>query len=151
MRLINKDDIEIVDAFIHMYGDVLGKIAPHYMGDIEFRRLQQSDNDYHDMMGRVGNVVYYSEEEVGKIGLSDTETLAALAHEVGHIVYNTRGWQQDSEERADMFAAELGLGTQMIAALEKIVSSHRFGKLTSLLVRRIHFLQNLEREAELRV
>ncbi len=103
------------------------------------------ENEYHDIMGRVSNVIYYSEEEVGRIGLSDTEVLAALAHEIGHIVYNTRGWQRDQEERADSFAAELGLGTQMIAAIEKIISSRRYHNLTSLLVRRIHFLQNMVR------
>lgn len=145
MRFINKDDIEIVDAFVHMFGDEIERLAPHYNGDIEFRLLRKSENEYHDLMGRVGNVIYYSEEEVGAIGLTDTEVLAALAHEVGHIVYNTRGWQQDKEERADMLATELGLGTQMIAALEKIIDSRRYHMLTSMLVGRIHFIQNMLR------
>ena len=145
MRLINKDNIEIVDVFIRLYGELIEDIAPHYKGDIVFKNLPADENEYHDIMGRVGNVIYHSEVEVGKSGLSDTEVLAALAHEIGHIVYNTRGWQQDQEERADSFAAELGLGAQMISAIEKIISSRRYHKLTSLLVGRIHFLQNMIR------
>lgn len=145
MRLINRDNIEIVDVFIRLYGELLEELAPHYKGDIIFRDLSDADNEYNDIMGRVGNVIYHSEKEVGHIGLSDTEVLAALAHEIGHIVYNTRGWQRDQEERADSFAAELGLGNQMISAIEKIISSHRYHNLTSLLVGRIHFLQNMIR------
>lgn len=145
MRLINKDNIDIVDFFIRIFKDRLEELAPHYTGDITFALLPDEENDYRDMMGRVGSIIYYSPQEVRKIGLSDTEMLAALAHEVGHIVYNTRGWQPDQEQRADSFAADLGLGTQMISAIEKIIESRRFNKLTSLLIGRIHFLQNMMR------
>ncbi len=96
-------------------------------------------------MGRIGRTVYISDEEVGMIGLTDPEIFAALAHEVGHIVYHTHDWQPDCEQRADMLAAYLGLGSQMIAAIEKILDSRRFSKLTSLLIGRIHFLQNMMR------
>lgn len=145
MRLINRDNIEIVDVFIRLFSDALRETVTHYDNDIVFKRLPDEENDYRDIMGRVGNTVYFSEKEVGRIGLSDSEVLAALAHEIGHIVYNTRGWQQDSEQRADMLAAELGLGTQMISAIEKILESRRYEKLTSLLIGRIHFLQNMMR------
>lgn len=145
MQLRNRDNIEIVDSFIRLFGGLLEDLASHYDGAIEFRRLLPEENDFQDLMGRVGNTVFFSPEEVGKIGLTDVEILAALAHEVGHIVYNTRGWDPDCEERADTLAAELGLGSQMISALEKIIDSRRYRKLTSLLIGRIHFLQNMMR------
>lgn len=145
MRLINKDDIEIVDAFIRIFGDKVSELAPHYQRDIEFKRLRKSDNHYGDVMGRLGNVVYISPEEVGRLGLSDTEMLATIAHEIGHIVYSTCNWQPDCEERADSFAADLGLGTQMISAIEKILDSKRYEKLTRMLIGRIHYLQNMMR------
>lgn len=147
MRLINKDNIEIVDSFIRMYGDTVKQSAPHFDRDIEFRLLKEKDNDYRDIMGRLGRVVYYSPEEVGNIGLSTPEILASLAHEVGHIVYGTCGWQPDCEQRADSFAAELGLGAQMISAIGKLLDSRRYPRLTRSLVDRIHFLQNMERSA----
>lgn len=145
MRLINRDNIEIVESFIRLYGEAIEQMASHYTEPIEFKVLTREENDYGDIMGRIGTTIYISEEEVGKIGLSDPEIFAALAHEVGHIVYHTRSWQPDCEQRADMLAADLGLGSQMISAIEKILESRRFTKLTSLLVGRIHFLQNMMR------
>lgn len=145
MHLRNRDNIEIVDAFIRLFGGLLEEIASHYTGVIEFRLLKDEDNEYHDIMGRVGNTIYFSPSEVDGIGLTDVEILASLAHEVGHIVYNTCSWEPDCEQRADMLAAELGLGAQMISALEKILDSRRFHRLTSMLIGRIHFLQNMMR------
>ncbi|MDE6143261.1 MAG: hypothetical protein K2F94_04215 [Muribaculaceae bacterium] len=142
MHFKNCDNIDIVDSFIRIFGGMLADIAPHYDGVIEFRLLTDRDNDCQDIMGRIGNVVYFSEEEVSRIGLSDVEILASLAHEVGHIVYNTRNWDIDCEHRADMLAAEIGLGSQMISAIDKILKSRRYNKLTSKLIGRIHFLQN---------
>lgn len=145
MQLRNRDNIEIVDSFIRLFGGLLDEIAPHYQGAIEFRILKDSENEYHDIMGRIGNTIYLSPLEIERIALTDVEILAALAHEVGHVVYNTKGWEPDCEQRADTLAAELGLGTQMISAIEKIIDSRRFHKLTSMLVDRIHFLQNMMR------
>lgn len=145
MKFINKGNIEIVDVFIHMYGKLISDVAPHYAGDIEFKILTAEENGFGDIMGRVGNTVFYSPDEVSRIGLTPTETLAVLAHEIGHIVYSTSGWQPDCEQRADTFAAELGLGNQMIGAIEKIIDSRRFRSLSSALVGRIHYLQNLAR------
>lgn len=142
MQLKNTDNLPIVDSFIRLFGEAANGAAPHFDKEIEFRKLSKEENDYSDIMGRVGRTVYISMEEAGKIGLTDSELLASIAHEVGHIVYNTRSWQIDCEERADAYAAELGLGRQMISTIEKIADSRRYPRLTSHLVRRIHFLQN---------
>lgn len=145
MELINTEKIPVVESFVRLYGETINEIASHYDKPIYFRSLSHDENEYGDIMGRVGRTIYISEEEVGWIGLSVPEIFAALAHEVGHIVYNTHGWQSDCEQRADMLAAYLGLGRQMISAIEKILDSRRFSGLTSLLVARIHFLQNIMR------
>lgn len=144
MKLINEDKLAIVATFIRLYGDALEKIADHYGKAIVFKRLGKTDNQYGDLMARIGNTIYISEEEVGKLGLSDPEILASLAHEVGHVVYSTRGWDPDCEQRADSVASDFGLGTQMISAIEKFIESRRYPGLTSMLVARIHFLQNIE-------
>lgn len=142
MQLINIDNLPIVDSFIRLYGEQVEKFGSHYKRDIEFHILRKDQNEFSDIMGRISNRIYLSPEEVGRIGLSDPEILASLAHEIGHIIYNTHSWEFDCEQRADSLAAELGLGSQMICAIEKILESHRFPRLTSMLVGRIHFLQN---------
>lgn len=145
MQLINRQNIEIVDVFIRLFGELVSSLAPHFTEPIEFKILKDEENQYHDIMARVGRTIYLSPSEIGSVGLSDTEVLAAIAHEIGHIVYHTHAWQPDCEQRADMWAAQLGLGSQMIAAIEKFIESRRYRTLTSLLVERIHFLQNMLR------
>lgn len=145
MYFINRENIEIVDVFIRLFGEPAAEQASHYTGPIIFKTLPTSGNKYKDIMVSVGNTIYISVEESGKIGLSDTEMLAAIAHEIGHVVYGAHSWLPDCEQRADMMAAKLGLGNQMIAAIEKIIDSRRYRQVTSLLVGRIHFLQNMMR------
>lgn len=145
MQLINRQNIEIVDVFIRLFGEPVSRLASHSTAPIEFKILKDEENRYHDIMARVGRTIYLSPTEIGAIGLSDTEVLAAIAHEIGHIVYQTHAWQPDCEQRADMWAAQLGLGDQMIATIEKFIESRRYRDLTSLLVERIHFLQNMLR------
>ncbi len=145
MQFINRQNIEIVDIFVRMFGVPVASIASHYTTPIEFKRLPKEDNRYNDIMVSIGNTIYISIEESGQIGLSDTEMLAAIAHEIGHVVYGAHSWLPDCEQRADMLPAKLGLGSQMIAAIEKILDSRRYQQLTSSLVGRIHFLQNMMR------
>ena len=145
MHFINRQDIEIVDVFVRLFGEPVAEEATHYNMPIIFKRLDRDDNRYNDIMVSMGNTIYISMEEIGSIGLSDTETLAASAHEIGHIVYGAHGWWPDCEQRADMLAAKIGLGNQMISAIEKFIDSRRYRPLTSELVGRIHFLQNMMR------
>lgn len=145
MQLINRDNIAIVDSFIRLYGEVVTELAPHFTHPIEFRLLDDSENEYRDIMARIGHSIDISPKEAGAIGLTEGEMLAAIAHEIGHIVYGTRSWMPDCEQRADAWSAQLGLGDQMISAIGKILDSRRYRRLTSLLVERIHFLQNLLR------
>lgn len=95
IRFGNPDGLEIVESFIRLYGRAVSSVAPHFEGVIVFRKLSRQDNQYDDIMGRIGKTIYISEEEVGKLGLSYPEFLAAIAHEVGHVVYSTRGWDMD--------------------------------------------------------
>lgn len=145
MQFINRQNIEIVDIFVRMFGELVSSTASHFTSPIEFKKLPEEENRYHDIMVSVGSTIYISIEESGQIGLSDTEMLAVIAHEIGHVVYGAHSWLPDCEQRADMMAAKLGLGSQMIAAIEKILDSRRYQKLTSSLIGRIHFLQNMMR------
>ena len=134
--------------FIRMYGDVLSCMFAD-RGDfvVAVRPLPDADNEYRDMVARLGNTIYISERECGLAGFSDTDLMAALAHEIGHIVYGSLPFGLDAEMRADTLAFELGLGTQMKSAIDKIIATRRYRHLTSQLVRRLQMLTALERSA----
>ncbi|MCM1319546.1 MAG: hypothetical protein NC217_04120 [Muribaculaceae bacterium] len=149
IKFENRYNLPAVDAFLRLYGELIeAKFAelqhpiprPHI---IEFLPLPDDENEYNDVVVRVSNRIYISEQQVGLMGFTEPELFAALCHELGHILYHTHPWAYDSEERADTLAAELGLGNQMISVIEKIIASRRFRNLTAALVHRIHFLQHL--------
>lgn len=141
IRFYNCDNISIVDNFINLFENSINRLFPERDIDICIHSLPDSENTYGDIMARINRDIYISEKECGRIGLSDTEILAAISHEVGHILYKAYSHLPDSEQRADTLAAELGLGSQMISVIEKIIDSRRFPMLTSLLVQRIQYLK----------
>ncbi|MDE5551637.1 MAG: hypothetical protein K2I91_00405, partial [Muribaculaceae bacterium] len=140
MKLFNPDKLPIVESFIRCYDEPLQRLFPDDKIKIIFRSLPDEDNDYRDIVVRLNKTVYLSTPEINKLGLTPPEIFAAIAHELGHILYHTHPWAYDAEERADSLAAELGLGRQMITVIEKIIASRRFRHITSALVRRIQYL-----------
>lgn len=150
-KFTNKYSIPEVDSFLRLYGDALVRRFDELraLADdktelpevIEFVPLKDEENEYDDVVVKLENRIYISKRMVGEMGFTYPELFAVLAHELGHILYRTHPWGFDAEERADSMAAELGLGDQMIAVIEKIIASRKFRNVTSALVRRIHFLQ----------
>lgn len=147
----NSYKLPVVESFLRLYEDALVQkfdemrelatdVKP-LPDTIEFLPLDDAENEYDDVVVRLGNKIYISEKMTGQMGFSYPELFAVLAHELGHILYRTHPWGFDAEERADSLAAELGLATQMISVIEKIIASRRFHQITSALVRRIQFLQ----------
>ncbi len=143
MQLINKSSLFQVEAYIRLFGDIILEKGKDYSDNIVLLDLPDCDNEYGDSIVRLGNKIYISESEIGKLGLSEIELFAAISHELGHILYHTTPWGNDSESRADTFAAELGLCRQMISVIEKIIASRRYRNMTTMLVQRIQFLQHL--------
>lgn len=143
MKIENPHKIPIVDSFLRLYGKTISRKFENEIFNVEIFPLPDSDNDYSDIMVRLGKKIFISQTQIGKLGLTPPEIYAALAHELGHILYRTHPWAADAENRADSLAAELGLGPQMIRVIEKIILSRRYPHITSLLVRRIQFLQHL--------
>lgn len=143
MKLLNKYELPIVDAFIRLYGEAIAERFGSESYDVEFLPLADEENEYGDLLVRLGKRIYISERQTGRLGLSEPELFAAIAHELGHIFYRTHPWAYDAENRADSMAAELGLGRQMISVIEKIIASRRYRNITRLLVQRIQFLQHL--------
>lgn len=150
-KFTNKYKLPEVDSFLRLYGNALTAkfIEMRELSDnendlpgvIEFVPLSDEENQYDDVVVKLGNRIYISKRMVGEMGFSYPELFAVLAHELGHILYRTNPWGFDAEERADSLSAELGLGHQMISVIEKIIASRKFRNVTSALVRRIQFLQ----------
>lgn len=140
MNIYNPHKIEIVDSFIRLFQIPLNEKFPESNTDITLLPLPDGENEYDDIVVRLGNKIFLSEKQIGLLGLTQPEIYAAIAHELGHILYHTNPWVADSESRADTLAAELGLRDQMIAVIEKIILSRRYRHITSLLVQRINFL-----------
>lgn len=143
MKLSNPEKLPIVDAFLRYYEDVLKLHFPDDNMEIIFHSLPDEENEYRDIVVRLNKSIYLSTSEINNLGLTPPEIFAAIAHELGHILYHTHPWAYDAEERADSLAAELGLGQQMITVIEKIINSRRFRHITSALVRRIQYLTHL--------
>lgn len=143
MKLYNPFDLPVVASFIRLFGDTITEKFEDNNTVITFLPLSDDENEYDDIIVRLGDKIYLSEKEIGRLGLSDPEIFAALAHELGHILYHTHPWGFDAESRADTLAAELGLRDQMISVIDKIITSKRFRNVTSSLVQRIQFLKHL--------
>lgn len=143
MKLYNPFDLPVVASFIRLFGETITKKFEDNNTVITFLPLSDDENEYDDIIVRLGDKIYLSEKEIGRLGLSDPEIFASLAHELGHILYHTHPWGFDAESRADTLAAELGLRDQMISVIDKIITSRRFRNVTSSLVQRIQFLKHL--------
>ena len=146
MKFENPYQIPVVKSFLRLYSGTIDEIARDRDHRIVFLPLPDHENRYNDIIVRYRDAIYISETEINKLGLSAPEIFAALAHEIGHIVYGMLPFGTDAEMRADEFAAEVGLASQMIAVIEKIIMSRRFSDITSSLVQRIQFLHHLEQE-----
>lgn len=145
MELSNPHNISCVERFINLYGETLHARFPDESSVI-FRRLDDADNTFGDALARLGRTIYISERVCRELCFTPNEVLAAIAHEIGHIAYRTDPFGFDPEQRADSLTYDIGLGQQMIGVIEKLLLSRRYRQLTSSLVGRIHFLQNLEAE-----
>ncbi|MDE6682355.1 MAG: ImmA/IrrE family metallo-endopeptidase [Muribaculaceae bacterium] len=145
MKLENPYNLPIVDAFIRLYGELIADKCAWKDRTVRFLPLPDYDNKFRDIIVRYRDAIYISSSEIGQLGLTRPEIFASLAHELGHIVYGMQPFGIDAETRADGFAAELGLASQMISVIEKIIQSRRFRGITSQLVQRIQFLQHLEK------
>lgn len=145
MKFENPYNLPVVETFIRLYGELISDKCAWKDKTIRFLPLPDHENTFHDIIVRYRDAIYLSSSEIGKLGLTEPEIFAALAHELGHIVYGMQPFGIDAETRADGFAAEMGLASQMISVIEKIILSRRFRSIISQLVQRIQFLQHLEK------
>lgn len=81
--------------------------------------------------------IIYNETLIRQLGLTESEQFAAIAHEIGHILHffleNKQYYsgQQGEEIYADMIACQIGLGEEMLSAIEKLEQSGIYLNLAS--------------------
>lgn len=143
----NPQEIPVVSSFLRLYGDSIKSKLSYDNREVTFHYLPDRDNDFKDPIARLGNDIFLSITEIGKMGFSYPEQFAAIAHEIGHVAYGTLPFGSDAETRADSFAAEIGLGSQMINVIERIIMSRKYRDITSGLVQRIYYLEHLIKPA----
>ena len=76
--------------------------------------------------------IIHNESLIRQLGLTELEQFAAIAHEIGHILYffleNKRDYPglQGKEIYADKIACEIGLAAEMLSTIEKLERSGIF-------------------------
>lgn len=91
--------------------------------------------------------IIFNQAAIDNLELTEEEQYAAIAHEIGHIIYRffdkkeqfPKG--QGEEIFADSIAAEIGLAEELLSLLEKMVSSGLFQDSVSRFGMRIKYLQ----------
>lgn len=82
------------------------------------------ENENHlDAFSISGNILYYDEFLCRKFNLTDDDCIACIAHEIGHLIDSTQRTENNGEERefnADKYVYQLGLGHNLISALNKM-------------------------------
>lgn len=92
--------------------------------DIVFTYLEVSDSK--DPFAINPNIVFFNREIWNKIGFTDEELEAMLAHEIGHAVdtlTRTKDNQQERENNADGYVVDHNLGGYLCSALLKCITS----------------------------
>ena len=141
MIFSNRQNIEVVSNFINSYS-ALFNAATNEDITIIFRTFQGSNSSNDPMICYV-NIIEYSEEMCNKLGLSEIEIFAMIAHEIGHILdkINKRTDTIPREICADSMACVLGLKNAMISGLKKMIASNLYPNENEMMNGRIEVLE----------
>jgi len=125
----NKSNLEIFDSFIEKYGNnnycqdkdivLISFEQPPYCG------VNKNDSPYEACFNRIA----CSMDICAALGFSKEEMYALIAHEIGHIHYETRSMDceiLDKEIKADSMAKQFGLGDELASALQKMIDSGKY-------------------------
>lgn len=76
--------------------------------------------------------IIFNQAVIEHLGLTEEEQYAAIAHEIGHIIYRFSSLkeqypgEQGQEIFADKVASEIGLRSQLLSVIQKLESSRWF-------------------------
>lgn len=144
--VINKTNISAFDTFNSEYAlkaisicNILSKfqiIAVDYNDSLYVDKIDLKDYEafgfYINKVGIEPSSTYaeiiVNERVCERMGLSEQEMIAAIAHEVGHIIFyfktNKEDFQGQAEEVCcDTYACRMGLAIPLCSLLEKLIDS----------------------------
>ena len=144
--VINKTNISAFDTFNSEYAlkaisicNILSKfqiIAVDYNDSLYVDKIDLKDYEafgfYINKVGIEPSSTYaeiiVNERVCERMGLSEQEMIAAIAHEVGHIIFyfktNKEDFQGQAEEvSCDTYACRMGLAIPLCSLLEKLIDS----------------------------
>ena len=101
-------------------------------------------NDTRNSETTVAGIVF-TQSLVDELDLTDSEQLAAIAHEVGHIMYfylEHKDYYPNEEAYADSIPCRIGLRDSIISVLEKLMFCGRYKDLEEMLKMRKPFISS---------
>ena len=169
MQLIkNTDNIEVFDMFNKKYGQKvlslfpeLNEIEIHAVNHNNATTIAQKDLDEKDTFAFFFNEKEnpkYAEIIINKdacklFDFSEQELMAAIAHEIGHIIKRVRLnfviIEQDEEIISDDYVCKIGLGSPLLSLLNKFVNSGFYlEKALEPIRQRIHIIERSIKQKE---
>lgn len=141
----NNSQLSIFDSFIELYGD--DKMCKAIdcrcitFNQCPFCGVNKNDSPFETASGNIACSIEICKD----LNLSDCEMYAMIAHEVGHIYYQT--WNMCipilcKEILADSAAIHFGLEKELASALNKLVNSGNYEDVKKDLCTRIDVLLN---------
>jgi deoxycytidylate deaminase len=144
--VINKTNISAFDTFNSEYAlkaisicNILSKfqiIAVDYNDSLYVDKIDLKDYEaFGSYINKVGiepsstyAEIIVNERVCDRMGLSEQEMIAAIAHEIGHIIFyfktNKEDFQGQGEEVCcDTYACRMGLAIPLCSLLEKLIDS----------------------------
>lgn len=144
--IVNKTKFEVFDTFNSKYASkaisicpVLGKFQIVAMNYDESSHIHDVDLKDYEAFGSYINKagtepsstyaeIIINERVCDRTKLSEQEMIAAIAHEVGHIIFyfktNKEDFQGQGEEACcDIYACRMGLSKPLYSILEKLICS----------------------------
>lgn len=126
--LLESFDIDIftVDEYLGLPNEILRKVM---IDDIREQSFASFIYKKEVAIETTNAGIIYNESLIRQLGLTESEQFAAIAHEIGHILYffleNKRDYPelQGEEIYADKLACEIGLAAEMLSTIEKLERS----------------------------
>lgn len=141
MKFINEKGIKVVSNFIDRYSAEFNA-STNENTTIVFRSLPVN-NQHNEPLRCYANIIEYSEEISNRLGMSEIEIYAMIAHEIGHIMdkINNRTDTIPREICGDSMACMIGLRKPMISALKKMIASNLYPNESEMMNGRIDVLE----------
>lgn len=147
--IINKTNFVVFDSFNDKYSAKLLDICPilnkfhiNVLSHFDSTYIEQTDFSNNDLFAFYINKgdedvsstyaeIIVNEGHCNSLKLTDEEKLAALTHEIGHIIMYFRADKEECQGQAeeiysDLYACKIGLGDSLCTLIHKMINSDEY-------------------------